>query len=124
MFVRLNECSNAAKFVWAPGHTSLKMDDENDKQEGAHTPVRANGDLRGNGRLSFAGSQPLRGDEQVSAAGILIAITCLYGTTEYHRSFLALFPTLLTFLRLFSRWWVYLFEIFNTLVILFVIKRI
>ena len=51
------------------------MDDENDKQESAHTPVRANGDSRGNRRLSFAGSQlqPLRRDEQISAAGILIA---------------------------------------------------
>ena len=100
------------------------MDDENEKQEGAHTPVRANSDLRGNRRLSFAGSQPLCRDERVSAAGILIAISCLYRTTMYHRSFLALFPMLLTFLRLFSRWWVYLFKIFNTLVILFVIKRI
>ena len=45
---------------------------ENDKQEGAHTPVQANSDSRSNRRLSFTGSQPLCRDEQVSAAGILI----------------------------------------------------
>ena len=78
------------------------MDDENDKQESAHTPVRVNGDSRGNRRLSFAGSQPLLRDEQISAAGILIAIACLYRATVYHRSFLALFPTLLIFLRLLA----------------------
>ena len=49
------------------------MDNKNDKQEGAHTPVRVNSDLRSNRRLLFTGNQPLRRDEQVSAAGILIA---------------------------------------------------